>query len=267
MELLIVNILIVASRIWIIVTGIFVLAQILKDNSIIDIFYGPIFFVVAFLFLIITKTTSLLPAIITMCIGLWAVRLGGRLLIKNFGKPEDARYVAWREEWSKKGHWYFVLRSYLQINILQGFVILLILLPFIISTTTNAFSTPFVIAGVIVFLFGLAYETIADVQLDRYIARKIAGTETAVLMTKGLFNYCRRPNYFGESMIWWGQAVMVLSLPFGLLGLLSPIVITFVVVKLTGPLLENQFLKKYPEEYRQYMATTNYFIPGPKKKT
>jgi steroid 5-alpha reductase family enzyme len=123
------------------------------------------------------------------------------------------------------------------------------------------------ILGALVSLFGLTYETIADMQLDRYIARKKAGTETSVLMTQGLFEYCRRPNYFGESLVWWGQAIMVLSLPFGWLGLLSPIVITYVVIKLTGPLLENQFLKKYPEEYQHYMDTTNYFIPGPKKKS
>jgi steroid 5-alpha reductase family enzyme len=267
MELLLVNIGIVACLIWLLVTAIFFLAQILKDNSIIDIFYGPIFFIVSFLFLIITETDNLLSAIIVMCIGLWAVRLGGRLLIKNFGKPEDARYAKWRREWSAKGNWYFVLRSYLQINLLQGFVILLILLPFIISTTSDAYSIPFVLAGALVYLFGLTYETTADVQLDNYLARKKAGTETAVLMTKGLFKYSRRPNYFGETLVWWGQAIMVLALPFGWLALISPLMITFTVVKLTGPLLENQFLEKYPEEYSHYMATTNYMIPGPKKST
>ena len=265
MELLLINIGITACLIWMIVTGIFFLAQILKDNSIIDIFYGPIFFVVAFLFLIITDNDYLLPVIIITCIGLWALRLGGRLLIKNFGKPEDARYAKWRREWSEKGRLYFLIRTYLQINILQGFVILLILLPFIISTTTESFSVPLVIIGSLVFLFGLSYETIADVQLDKYIARKKAGVEESVLMTKGLFKFSRRPNYFGETLVWWGQAIMVLSLPLGTLGLLSPLVITYVVVKLTGPILERQFLERYPEEYRAYMASTNYFVPGPKK--
>jgi steroid 5-alpha reductase family enzyme len=267
MELLIVNIAIVASLIWIIVTGVFFLAQVLEDNSVMDIFYGPIFFAVAFLFIVITETTSVLPAIITACMGLWAIRLGGRIFMKNFGKPEDARYAKWRREWTARGRWYFFVRSYLQISLLQGFIILLVLMPFIVSTTTTLISPSFAILGGIVFLLGLTLETTADWQLDRFIARKRAGTETATLMTQGVFKYSRRPNYFGESLIWWGLALMVLPLPFGWLGLISPLVITYVLTRITGPMLEKQFLERHPEEYRQYMATTNFFIPGPPKKS
>lgn len=266
MEILFSNVLIVASLIFIIVTGIFFLAIILKDNSIIDIFYGPIFFVVACLFLKITNTSTFLSSIILVCIALWAVRLGGRLLIKNFGQPEDSRYAAWRTKWMQKGRWYFLLRSYLQINLLQGFIILLILLPFIISTTTDVYSGPFVIAGVMIFLFGLTWETVADIQLDRFIARKKAGQTDATLMTSGVFKFSRRPNYFGESLVWWGQAIMVITLPLGWIGLIGPLVITAVLVKISGPMIEKQFLERYPEEYRQYMATTNFLIPGPKKQ-
>lgn len=267
MELLLVNAGIVASLILIVVTGIFFLAQLIDDNSVIDIFYGPIFFAVAFLFLVMTDTTNLLSIIILGCIGLWAVRLGGRLLIKNFGKPEDARYAKWRQEWCKKGTVYFLLRNYVQINLLQGFIILLILLPFIISTTTEVLSVPFVIAGTILFLFGLTWETVADLQLDRFIARKKAGTTDATLMTEGVFKYSRRPNYFGESVVWWGIALMTLPLPFGWMGLVGPLVITLVLVKISGPMIEKQFLEKYPDEYREYMETTNYMIPGPSKTT
>jgi len=56
--------------------------------------------------------------------------------------------------------------------------------------------------------------------------------------------------------------VIALSLPSGYLGLISPLVITYIVTKVTGPMLENIFLQKYPSEYRAYMATTNYFIPN-----
>lgn len=261
MELLITNLLIVACLLLIYVTTVFFFAQLLKDNSIMDICYGPAFFFASFFFLILTDTYDVLPVIITSCIGLWAMRLSSRILLKNFGKPKDARYANWRNQWMEKGRLYFLVRSYLQINLLQGLVILLVLLPFIISTTTGAFSIWFVLAGTLIFLFGLAYETIADFQLDRFIARKKAGTESATLMTKGLFKFSRRPNYFGETLIWWGQAVMVLSLPFGLLGLISPIVITYVVTKITGPMLEKIFLEKYPDEYKRYIDTTSYLIP------
>ena len=80
-------------------------------------------------------------------------------------------------------------------------------------------------------------------------------------MVTGLFRYARRPNYFGETLIWWGLAVIVLPLPFGYLGLISPLLITYIVTMVTGPMLEKIFLEKYPTEYRAYMDRTNYFIP------
>ena len=117
------------------------------------------------------------------------------------------------------------------------------------------------LVGFVVFCFGLAYETIADIQLDQFIAGKQAGTEPATLMTRGLFSLSRRPNYFGETLIWWGLAIMVLPLPFGYLALISPLVITYIVTKITGPMLEKGFLERYPDEYQTYMDTTSYFIP------
>lgn len=262
MELLILNIGITACLLLIYVTLVFFVAQILKDNSVMDIFYGPAFFVTSLTFVLLSDTSSLLSTIIIVCIGLWSARLSIRIFRKNFGNPEDARYAAWREEWMRKGRWYFMIRSYLQINLLQGLVILIVLLPFIIAASNpDVLSVPLVITGLIVFLFGFAYETIADYQLDSFIARKKAGTESAKLMTTGLFKYSRRPNYFGETLIWWGQAIMVLPLIFGFVAILSPLLITYVVTKVTGPMLENNFLKRYPEEYKKYMETTSYFIP------
>lgn len=266
MELLILNIGITACLLLIYVTLVFFIAQILKDNSIMDIFYGPAFFITSLSFVLLSNTNSLLSSIIIGCIGLWAARLSIRIFRKNFGNPEDERYAAWRTEWMKKGRWYFLIRSYLQINLLQGLVILIVLLPFIISVSDlSSFSPLFTFLGLTVFVFGLAYESIADYQLDKFIQRKKAGTEEATLMTKGLFKYSRRPNYFGETLVWWGQAIMVLPLMFGFLAILSPLLITYVVTKVTGPMLENNFLKRYPEEYKKYMETTSYFVPQPPK--
>ena len=262
MEIILVNIVILGCIVTLFVSGIFVIAQLLSDNSVMDIFYGPTFVAAAVLYLTLTDIGGLVPNFIAACITLWALRLSVRIFLKNFGKPEDARYAAWREEWMKKSRWYFILRSFLQINLLQGLVILAVLLPFIISISApEAVSPLFLFIGLAVFIFGLTYETVADYQLDQFIARKKAGTEPATLMTTGLFAYSRRPNYFGETLIWWGQAIMVITLPYGFVALISPLLITFIVTKVTGPMLEKQFLNRYPDEYRAYMASTPYFIP------
>lgn len=267
MEIILVNIGIVALIVLVLVSCVFVLAHVLQDNSVMDICYGPIFLITAVLTQTITDTSGFLPVLITLCIALWSTRLGVRIFRKNFSKPEDARYAQWRSAWSTRGRAYFILRSYLQINVLQGLVIAVVLLPFVVSFSyPHQFSLFSTVIGLIVFITGLTIETLADWQLDSFIARKKAGIETAVLMTKGLFAYSRRPNYFGETLIWWGLAIMVLPLPFGWIALASPLLITYIVTKVTGPMLEKQFLERYGETYREYMTTTSYFIPLPPKK-
>ena len=267
MEPLLVSLGIYFCLVIILATGMFMVMQLRHDNSLIDIAYGPLFFVSALLTLWLTKTTAMLPILITIATGIWSFRLAYRLYVKNWGKPEDVRYAAWREAWLKKSELYFILRSYIQINLLQGILIGLISFPFIIAVTYGtAVSWPFVILGGLVFLTGLSIETVADKQLDAFLRRKKDGTESAEILTTGLFYYSRRPNYFGETLIWWGFAIMVLPLPYGWLGLISPLTITYIVTKITGPMLEKIFLNKYSDTYREYMRTTSYFIPFPPKK-
>ncbi len=254
------------------VTVVFFIAQLRRDNSVMDIAYGPAFIVSALLTLWWTMERDLLPVLMAGLMGIWAVRLAGRIYQKNNRQPEDTRYAAWRALWRKRGVGYFVLRSYLQINLLQGVIILLVALPFIISLTTtvaeaDTLSWLFMLVGLGVYGLGLGIESIADYQLDQFLTRKRVDTEPAILMTTGLFRYCRRPNYFGETLIWWGLAIMVLPLPFGYLALVSPLIITYIVTKVTGPMLEKLFLEKYPDAYRSYMKTTSYFIPWPPSKT
>ncbi len=248
------------------VTLVFMVAVIKKDNSIMDIAYGPLFFASGLGTLLYLKPDGFLPYLILGLTFLWATRLGLRIFRKNHGQPEDIRYTNWRTEWNKQGYTYFLIRSYLQINLLQGFIIFLVSLPFLLcaaNPSTEVSLATYV--GCIVFFFGLLYESIADWQLDRFIARKKAGTEPAPIMKTGLFHFSRRPNYFGETLIWWGLALIALPSPLGFLALLSPLTITFIVTKVTGPMLEKVFLEKYGTIYEDYMRETSYFFPLPPK--
>lgn len=266
-ETLLVHTLVFAAVLLVLVTGVFIVAQIRRDNSVMDIAYGPLFFLTAMGTLFFTSGVSATAFLITGLTGLWSIRLALRIYRKNKGKAEDPRYAAWRQAWMKRGRSYFLWRSFLQINVLQGAIILLVSFPFIIATVSNeiTYNIYFVYAGLLIYAFGLGYEALADYQLDVFLRDKKSGQTTEPLMQTGLFRFSRRPNYFGETLIWWGLAIIVLPLPFGSLAIISPLVITYIVTKVTGPMLENIFLEKYPEEYRAYTATTNYFIPGPKK--
>lgn len=263
-QILLINGGIVASLLLLYSVIVFFIARIRHDNSVMDIAYGPTFFIGALGAAYLTDTSGVLLAAVIGSIGVWSVRLSSRIFAKNFGKPEDTRYAKWREQWMKKGRWYFLLRSYLQVNVLQLVIIWFVSLPIILALSyPTEYSLTFLAIGLFIFAVGLAYESIADYQLDQFITRKKAGVEEADLMTRGLFKYSRRPNYFGETLVWWGLAIMVLPLPFGYLGLISPLLITYIVTKVTGPMLEKAFLEKYPREYQHYIDTTSYFIPLP----
>lgn len=242
---------------------VYLIACIKKDNSVMDIAYGPAFFICAGMTLITTNTAPTLSLVCLSAIGLWSARLAIRIGRKNWRKPEDIRYATWRQDWSKLGVNYFYIRSFLQINLLQCLIIFIVALPFIVSLSDNTDDISiWSLLGIIIFLLGFIYESLADWQLDKFLKRKKLGLEISPIMTTGLFRYSRRPNYFGESLIWWGLAIMVLPLPLGYLTILSPVLITYVVTKITGPMLENIFLQKFPTEYKTYQAKTNYFIPG-----
>ncbi len=249
------------------VTIVFIIAQLKRDNSVMDSAYGPIYALAYWATWWLTDAPTGVPLLIGGIVTAWALRLGVRIGRKNWGKPEDARYAAWRDAWTERGQLYFVVRSYLQVNLLQGIIIFVVAAPLwlALALKTIPLSTLLVV-GVFVSLGGLLYEAVADWQLDRFIARKKAGTESAMLMTRGLFRYSRRPNYFGESLVWWGLALIVLSTGLSSWFVLaSPLLITYILTRVTGPMLENIFLEKYPEAYRTYMRTTNYLIPGPPK--
>ncbi|HMO77860.1 MAG TPA: DUF1295 domain-containing protein [Candidatus Paceibacterota bacterium] len=269
METLLFNTMAFGSIILVLVTIIFIVAQIKNDNSIMDIAYGPLFLVSGLIFAYLKESFTLIATIILVLTALWAGRLGLRIWLKNKGRGEDIRYANWRRDWMIKGKKYFYLRSYLQINLLQGLIILLVSLPLIISFSfPKTINITFLILGLSIFALGFILETTADYQVDRFLAKKRAGTNLANILTTGLFRFSRRPNYFGETLIWWGMAVMVLPLPYGFLGLISPLLITYIVTKITGPMLEKIFLEKYGTEYASYMKRTNYFVPGlPKIET
>ena len=266
MELLLGNILVYLGFIISFLTVIFLLALFKKDNSIMDIAYGPTFAIAGISLLTITQTAETLAIVVVGCITLWASRLSIRIYRKNAGKPEDQRYAAWRTEWMKRGKAYFILRSYGQIYLLQGAIIAIVGLPMVFAISfAGEMQLVWLIAGAFIFATGLSYETIADMQLDAFLQQKRAGTTDEVLMKTGLFHFSRRPNYFGEATIWTGLAIMVIPVSYGWIAILSPIVITYIVTMVTGPMLERIFLKQYPDEYRAYINTTSYFIPWPPK--
>lgn len=230
-----------------------------KDNSLMDIAYGFAFIALAlYTFGCVNLPQDTRAIILTICTLLWGSRLSFRIWKRHNKKGEDFRYKVWREEWLKKGSLYFHLRSIFQIYILQALIITVVGLPIIFANlfSSSEFSTLNII-GLILFSFGLYFETRADYELDTFIKNN---TNKSALLRTGLWKYSRHPNYFGEMLVWWGMATMVIGVVYWPVLFLSPILITYLISFVSGvPLLE----KKYDENeaYQQYKKETNVFLP------
>jgi steroid 5-alpha reductase family enzyme len=235
----------------------FGIGMITKNNAIADVGYGIAFMVVILATLLQFPGTAYLTWALAFLPFVWGARLALRIYLKNKGKPEDFRYRAWREQWGKT----FVVRSFLQVYMLQGLVVFAVALPVLLAVVFPA-STMFslVALGSAVWLIGFFFEAVGDYQLDRFIKNP---ANKGKIMSLGLWKYSRHPNYFGESLMWFGIAIGSAGLSaLPLLGFISPLLITFLLLKVSGvPLLEKHF--EGNPEWEAYKARTSVFIPLP----
>jgi len=242
------------------VSAVFLLSILLRRNDVADIAWGIGIALVALLSYRATGVPTPLQWILTVLAAMWATRLSIRILIRNRKKSEDYRYKKWRDEW---GIWFYP-RSYLQVYLLQGFLMIAVGYSFIHASIYGATAALdiFSLLGMLVWCVGFVCETVADWQLDRFLAMSPA---PGTILTTGLWKYSRHPNYFGEVTMWWGIWLMVAPLPLSYLALISPLTITFLILKVSGiPMLETKY--EGNAAFQAYKARTSAFFPLPPKQ-
>lgn len=240
-----------AGLLWVYSSAWFILSVLLKRNDIADIAWGLGY---AFLcgWLYITLSTSPVAILIYIVVWIWAIRLSVHIYLRNRGKQEDFRYRQWREEWGKNFYW----RSYLQVYLLQAFILLIISSPLILAAVAEARLSVFTLVGLGIWVIGFFFQSVGDYQLSVFVKTKKPGE----IIQQGLWRYTRHPNYFGEIMMWWGIFFMVFPLPYGYWFVISPLTITFLLVFVSGvPMLE----KKYAGNpaFQEYKKHTPAIIP------
>ena len=259
-----------------------------RDASLIDIFWGFGFLVVGAvcLYLVSPKTPYLillgaLPII-------WGARLTLYLGKRNLGHGEDKRYVAMRKRAEKKGmsEMGWRLRALFTIFFGQGLLIMIISAPIWVAMATALKFAPISCAvapcphrsdylvgqthiggiaflGALLWLIGFLFEAIGDAQLTRFLKKNknYSGPyENKPVLDTGLWKYTRHPNYFGNACMWWGIWLVACQAPWGWATIFAPLVMTFLLTRISGrDLLERQ-LKKRPA-YQDYMNRTSGFIP------
>lgn len=234
----------------------FVISLVRSDNSIADIGYG-IAFIVGILTAVSVHGVYGPTWLIVLLPVLWGLRLAVRIFRRNWNRPEDFRYRAWRESWGK----WFVVRSFFQIYVLQGTIIFLVALPVFLAIAFPR--EPYmllVVLGVAVWVTGFFFEARGDYELDRFVAQP---ENKGKIMDQGLWRYSRHPNYFGESVMWWGIFILCCGLSnVPLWALISPALITYLLLFVSGvPMLEKRFAGN--PAWEAYKAKTSVFIPLP----
>lgn len=228
-----------------------------KRADFIDIYWGPSFFFSFLIIVLIGDSFILTNLIALMLIGIWGFRLGLYLLRRNLNKLEDIRYVKIREA---RGNIGLFLTAYL----IQIILIPIISLPLLsIVEINNNFST-FLWISMLIAILGIVIEAIADLQLANFKANK---SNAGKVMNRGLWYYSRHPNYFGDSLFWWGISIYCFTISGTILIFISPIIMTYLLLKVSGvTMLENRLSKK-KDGYNEYIQTTSSFLILPKKKS
>jgi steroid 5-alpha reductase family enzyme len=191
----------------------------------------------------------------------WAVRLCLYITWRNWGHGEDRRYQAIRARNQPN----FGFRSLYLVFALQAVLAWIVSAPFLTGMAAARPLGLFDAVGAVLALFGIFFEAIGDAQMARFRADpKSAGQ----VMDRGLWRYTRHPNYFGEACVWWGIWLMAMGGAgwSGAWSVVSPLLMTWLLLKVSGVrMLEADIGERRPA-YREYIARTNAFVPGPVRR-
>ena len=253
------TLLLCAALVFVYMTFWFIVALILKDNSVADIAWGLGFVLVA-LFTFPWTGPHFEALIATPLVAVWGLRLAWHIFLRNRKRGEDPRYAAWRMKWGPS----FVWRSYFQIFLLQGFFLIIMASPIILinanphvpALSDNGLGGIWLL-GLLLWSVGFLFEAVGDAQLSRF---KKDPANRGRIMTRGLWSLTRHPNYFGESLMWWGIFLIALEVPWGWTTVVSPVLITLLLTRVSGiPMLEKRYAGN--PEFEAYARRTRAFVP------
>lgn len=224
--------------------------------TIVDSLWGLGFVLIAWITFIMSDGYWGRKMVIAILVTLWGVRLSAYLSWRNWGKGEDPRYGSWREKSGDR----FWLVSLFKVFVLQALFLWLVSISLQMG---QLWPTPDRITwldglGIAVWTIGFIFESVGDWQLARFRAKP---TSKGRVMDRGLWAYTRHPNYFGEFLVWWGIFLVTLSTPNSWWTIISPVIISAVLLKMTGiPLTEKTLIENRPE-YVDYIKRTSAFVP------
>lgn len=241
-------------------TLLWIVSIFIKNVSIVDLFWGPGFIVATIYYFFNSDGNPTRKLLLLVLVIIWGLRLSFYLTWRNAGKGEDFRYRKFRTEYGKKYWWI----SFFQTFMLQGILMWLISAPLLGAQYYGSGRTPGILdfAGTTIWLTGVIFETAGDYQLASF---KSNPENKGKVLSSGLWRYTRHPNYFGDSAVWWGFAL--LSVGAGsYIPVLGSVLMTVVIIKISGVSLLEKSLNEKKPGYSEYIIKTSSFFPWFPKK-
>jgi steroid 5-alpha reductase family enzyme len=228
-----------------------------RDVSIVDSLWAAMIALAACVYAMVAPQAGSREGLVLLLTCLWAARLSGYITWRNRGHGEDRRYQAIRA----RNEPHFALKSLYLVFGLQAVLAWIVSWPLMSAVSSTAPLGWLDGVGSAVWLFGTAFEAIADWQLARF---KADPASAGLVMDRGLWRYTRHPNYFGECCVWWGAWLLAVAAG-GAWTIASPLLLTVLLLKVSGVTLLEQDIGERRPGYRSYVARTSAFVPWPSR--
>ena len=227
----------------------------IRDVSIIDIFWGPGIAGVVDIAAILSQASGPRVSVAIFLVNLWAVRLAVHIFARHDG--EDHRYAAMRRQYGARWWWW----SLVQVFLLQAILIWFIAAPVVAAMLSGRGTMTLLdYLGIGIAAVGFLYEALADFQLAGFRADP---ANKGKVMDRGLWSWSRHPNYFGEAMLWWGFFLIGFSASQAWWLVLSPLVVTFLLLRVSGVSLMEDKIEDRRPAYADYKRRVSAFLPLP----
>ncbi len=232
----------------------------LKDASFIDSWWALGIVVTAWISFMNSRSGSAHATALTILCTVWGARLGSYLLWRWLSQGKDRRYASLLGKAQSRKGWSFAKASFWLVFALQAPLQFVVSLPVQIGQMAPPSSLGLLAwIGVAICLTGIAFETIGDWQLTHFRANPANANR---VMDRGLWRYTRHPNYFGDACVWWGLFLVAADTGVGAWSLPGPILITILLVKISGIPTVEAHMSKHRDGYNDYVRRTSSFIPS-----
>jgi len=225
-----------------------------KDVSIVDSMWSLMFLLSLGVYIYAVDHVSWRGLLVLVLATIWALRLSVHIIRRSQGEPEDRRYQEIRANHQPN----FRLKSIYIVFGLQALLAWLISMPLLAAASKASGLGWLDGLGVVLWATGMYFEWMGDAQLARF--RRNPANRGKVL-NRGLWRYTRHPNYFGEFLLQWGF-FMFAAAAGGLWTIFAPLLITFLLLRVSGVALLERHMEERRPEYREYIISTNAFFPG-----